>query len=52
VLGDFNDVKSSAAVHGGRAVIYDGPGVAAASDHRPVFVTLEFTKRPGGLRQD
>jgi endonuclease/exonuclease/phosphatase family metal-dependent hydrolase len=40
------------AVHGGRAVIYDGPGVAAASDHRPVFVTLEFTKRQGGLRQD
>ncbi len=30
------------AVSGGRARIYDGPGVAEASDHRPVVVRLEF----------
>jgi endonuclease/exonuclease/phosphatase family metal-dependent hydrolase len=30
------------AVRGGAARIYDGAGVAEASDHRPVAVTLEF----------
>jgi endonuclease/exonuclease/phosphatase family metal-dependent hydrolase len=30
------------AVRGGRARIYDGPGVMAASDHRPVLATLQF----------
>ncbi len=30
------------AVRGGRARIYDGPGVRAASDHRPVLATFEF----------
>ena len=30
------------AVVGGRARIYDGPGVREASDHRPVVVTLEL----------
>ena len=30
------------AVEGGRARIYDGPGVREASDHRPVIVTLEL----------
>lgn len=28
-------------VAGGRATIFDGPGTAEASDHRPVIVTLE-----------
>ena len=32
------------AVAGGRARIYDGPGVREASDHRPVVVTLELGK--------
>jgi endonuclease/exonuclease/phosphatase family metal-dependent hydrolase len=32
------------AVAGGRARIYDGPGVREASDHRPVVVTLELQK--------
>lgn len=32
------------AVAGGRARIYDGPGVREASDHRPVVVTLELEK--------
>jgi exonuclease III len=27
-------------VRGGAAVIYDGPGVPEASDHRPVFLVL------------
>ena len=30
-------------VAGGRATIGDGPGVAEASDHRPVFVSLKLT---------
>ena len=30
------------AVVGGRARVYDGPGVREASDHRPVVVTLDF----------
>jgi endonuclease/exonuclease/phosphatase family metal-dependent hydrolase len=30
-----------AAVRGGAATIYDGPGVAEASDHRPVIVVIE-----------
>ena len=34
------------AVAGGRARIYDGPGVSAASDHRPVMVRLEFPRGP------
>jgi len=29
------------AVQGGSATIYDGPGVKAASDHRPVFIVLK-----------
>ncbi len=33
------------AVRGGRAVIYDGPGVLEASDHRPVVVTLEWSEK-------
>jgi endonuclease/exonuclease/phosphatase family metal-dependent hydrolase len=33
------------AVAGGRAQIYDGPGVREASDHRPVVVRLELEKR-------
>lgn len=33
------------AVAGGRAQIYDGPGVREASDHRPVLVRLELEKR-------
>ncbi|MGA2445779.1 MAG: endonuclease/exonuclease/phosphatase family protein [Opitutaceae bacterium] len=33
------------AVAGGRAQIYDGPGVREASDHRPVVVRLELGKR-------
>ena len=38
------------AVAGGQAAIYDGPGVAAASDHRPVVVKLELgaTDAAGG----
>jgi endonuclease/exonuclease/phosphatase family metal-dependent hydrolase len=32
-------------VAGGRAQIYDGPGVREASDHRPVVVRLELGKR-------
>ncbi len=35
-----------ASVRGGQARIYDGPGVAEASDHRPVVVTLELGRRP------
>jgi endonuclease/exonuclease/phosphatase family metal-dependent hydrolase len=31
-----------AAVEGGGARIYDGPGVGGASDHRPVIVTLKM----------
>jgi exonuclease III len=31
-----------AAVKGGRARIFDGPGMAEGSDHRPVVVTLEL----------
>jgi endonuclease/exonuclease/phosphatase family metal-dependent hydrolase len=30
------------AVRGGKALIYDGPGVSEASDHRPVLATLDF----------
>jgi endonuclease/exonuclease/phosphatase family metal-dependent hydrolase len=33
-----------AAVRGGGALIYDGPGGLEASDHRPVVVTLELGK--------
>jgi endonuclease/exonuclease/phosphatase family metal-dependent hydrolase len=33
------------AVAGGRAQIYDGPGVREASDHRPVVVRLELGER-------
>lgn len=29
------------AVRGGAATIYDGPGVKAASDHRPVFIVID-----------
>ena len=32
----------AAAVVGGRARIYDGPGTGGASDHRPVAVRLQF----------
>ena len=34
------------AVAGGVAHIYDGPGAAAASDHRPVYVTLVISPKP------
>ena len=34
----------SSAVASGNARIDDGPGVDAASDHRPVWVTLTFPK--------
>jgi endonuclease/exonuclease/phosphatase family metal-dependent hydrolase len=30
------------AVRGGKALIYDGPGVSEASDHRPVLAILDF----------
>ncbi len=33
-----------AAVEGGEAKIYDGPGVGVASDHRPVWVRLNLGK--------
>jgi len=33
----------SAAVRDGRARIFDAPQTAAASDHRPVVVTLDFS---------
>lgn len=35
-----------ARIVGDRAAIHDGPGVAEASDHRPVVVELEFSPRP------
>jgi endonuclease/exonuclease/phosphatase family metal-dependent hydrolase len=38
------------AVAGGRARIYDGPGVREASDHRPVVVTLELGPNQTELR--
>ena len=38
------------AVAGGRARIYDGPGVREASDHRPVVVTLELGPNQTQLR--
>jgi endonuclease/exonuclease/phosphatase family metal-dependent hydrolase len=34
-----------AAVSGGAATIYDGPGVREASDHRPIVVTLELPEK-------
>jgi endonuclease/exonuclease/phosphatase family metal-dependent hydrolase len=38
-----------AAVRGGAARIFDGPGWREASDHRPVLVTLEFpAEKKGG----
>jgi endonuclease/exonuclease/phosphatase family metal-dependent hydrolase len=36
------------AVVGGRAQIYDGPGVREASDHRPVVVRLELGEKGPG----
>ena len=36
------------AVSGGRAQIYDGPGVREASDHRPVVVRLELGEKSRG----
>jgi endonuclease/exonuclease/phosphatase family metal-dependent hydrolase len=38
------------AVRGGRARIYDGPGVAVASDHRPVWATLDLSREGRAAR--